>query len=127
MDIFAVIADPTRRRMIEMMAECERPAGDMVAAFPGVSQPAISQHLKVLRNAGLVTVRADKQRRLYSLDRVALDPVLVWIDIHRNQPQAVVPADADLAVESKPKSKAKPKPRSQPGPVQQETMLDLFG
>jgi DNA-binding transcriptional ArsR family regulator len=122
MDIFAVIADPTRRRMIEMMAECERPAGDMVAAFPGVSQPAISQHLKVLRNAGLVTVRADKQRRLYSLD-----PVLVWIDIHRNQPQAVVPADADLAVESKPKSKAKPKPRSQPGPVQQETMLDLFG
>ena len=72
------LADPTRRRIIEMLAVRERTAGEIVAKFD-MTAPAISQHLKVLRNASLVTVRAEGQRRVHSLDTTGLDEIEEWI------------------------------------------------
>lgn len=83
MDVFAAIADPTRRDMLGMLARGERAAGDFVSAFPSISQPAVSQHLKVLREAKLVDVRADAQRRVYSLRPQALAEVERWIAQYR--------------------------------------------
>src|SRR3989442_443044 len=67
MDAFLAIADPIRRQIITMLATAERSAGDIGSAF-AVSAPAVSQHLKVLREAGLVRVRIEGQRRMYRLD-----------------------------------------------------------
>jgi DNA-binding transcriptional ArsR family regulator len=68
---FAVLADDVRRRLVEVLATGEQPAGalvDVARAEFGISQPAVSQHLKVLREEGFATVRADGSRRLYALD-----------------------------------------------------------
>jgi len=75
----AALADPTRRRILEMLGEGEQPAGAIVARFT-VSAPAISQHLKVLKEAGLVRVRVDGQRRIYSLDPGGLDGIAAWVE-----------------------------------------------
>ena len=75
---FAALADPTRRRIVELLAAGERAAGDIVAEFD-VSAPAISQHLKALRDAGLVQVRADGQRRIYALDPAGLAEIDAWL------------------------------------------------
>jgi DNA-binding transcriptional ArsR family regulator len=83
MDIFVILADPTRRRMLDMLLARECAAGEFVEAFPGVSQPAVSQHLKVLRQAGLVEVRAEAQRRLYALRPERLREIHDWIDRYR--------------------------------------------
>jgi DNA-binding transcriptional ArsR family regulator len=83
MDLFFVLADPARRRMLDMLLAGERAANDFVRAFPEVSQPAVSQHLKVLREAGLVEVRAEAQRRLYSLRPERLREVDEWIGRYR--------------------------------------------
>jgi DNA-binding transcriptional ArsR family regulator len=89
MDIFAAIADPTRRNMLGMLAEGERTAGEFVSAFPDMSQPSVSQHLKVLRKARLVEVRAQAQRRVYTLRPQALEEVDRWIAPYRRLwPQA---------------------------------------
>ena len=66
-DIFSALADPTRRRLLEALREESRSVGSLVEAL-GVSQPTVSKHLKVLREAGLVTMRADGQRRYYALE-----------------------------------------------------------
>jgi len=78
MDAFAALADPTRRRIVELLGRGERAAGAIVDEFD-VSAPAISQHLKALRDAGLVEVRADGQRRIYALDPAGLDEVEAWL------------------------------------------------
>jgi DNA-binding transcriptional ArsR family regulator len=78
MHAFSALADPTRRQIIEMLAGGERTAGDIVRQFD-VSAPAISQHLKVLKEARLVTVRADAQRRIYALDAAGIDEVDAWL------------------------------------------------
>lgn len=89
MDIFSAIADPTRRNMLAMLAGGERTAGDFVSAFPNMSQPSVSQHLKVLRRAKLVEVRAQAQRRVYALRPQALQEVDRWIAPYRRfWPQA---------------------------------------
>jgi DNA-binding transcriptional ArsR family regulator len=89
MDIFSAIADPTRRNMLVMLAAGERTAGDFVSAFPSMSQPSVSQHLKVLRRARLVEVRALAQRRVYSLRPQALQEVDRWLAQYRRfWPQA---------------------------------------
>ena len=83
MDPFAALADPTRRRLLELLAVGERGAGDLTAeirAEAGLSQPAVSQHLAALRSAGLVAVRADGPRRLYSTDPAGLALVAAWVD-----------------------------------------------
>ena len=59
MDVFGAIADPSRRVMLDLLADGERPAGELVAALPSLTQPAVSRHLRVLREVGLVDVRVD--------------------------------------------------------------------
>lgn len=75
---FTALADPKRRRIVELLATGEMAAGDIHKHFR-VSGPAISQHLKVLRNAHLVRVRVDAQRRVYSLDPKGLDELEEWL------------------------------------------------
>ena len=84
MDRFAALADPNRRRMLELLGKGDRPAGALAAAFE-MSAPAVSQHLKALREAGLVRVTVDGQRRVYSLDPGGLEEVDGWIDRVRGQ------------------------------------------
>lgn len=78
MDALTALADPTRRRIVELLVGGERSAGELVAEFD-ISAPAISQHLKALREAGLVQVRVDAQRRIYALDPVGLDEIDAWL------------------------------------------------
>jgi len=82
-DPFAALADPTRRRILELLSAGERSAGELTAAVQvevALSQPAVSQHLAVLRAAGLVAVRVDGSRRLYSTDAGALHVVSAWLE-----------------------------------------------
>ena len=78
MDRFAALADPTRRSIVEMLGERPLSAGEVGAAF-SASAPAISQHLKVLREAGLVTVEVRGQQRIYRLDPAGLDAFEAWV------------------------------------------------
>lgn len=78
MHALTALADPTRRQIVEMLAGGERTAGDIVRQFD-VSAPAISQHLKVLKEARLVTARADAQRRIYALDATGIDEIDAWL------------------------------------------------
>ncbi len=73
------LADPTRRRIVELLARRERTTGELVEAFD-VSAPAISQHLNVLRAAGLVTTRAEGQTRIQSLNPAGLDEIGAWLE-----------------------------------------------
>jgi DNA-binding transcriptional ArsR family regulator len=77
-ETFSALADPKRRRIVELLATGEMAAGDIGKHFR-VSGPAISQHLKVLRDAHLVRVRVDAQRRVYSLDPKGLDELEEWL------------------------------------------------
>jgi DNA-binding transcriptional ArsR family regulator len=76
--VFAALADPTRRRLLELLAAGERSAGSLAAEF-GISRPGVSRHLRVLREAGLVRVRGDGQRRLYAVDPGPLAEVAEWL------------------------------------------------
>lgn len=80
--VLAALAEPVRRRLLEHLGSAERAAGELVAAAGdefGISQPATSQHLRVLREAGVVTVRVDGPRRLYRVDPQALGLVEDWL------------------------------------------------
>ena len=80
MDPFVVLADPTRRRILESLCQGERSAGEIAADFE-ISNPAISQHLKVLRDAGMVSVRREAQRRIYDLrNNGGLDEAKDWLN-----------------------------------------------
>jgi len=79
MQSLLAIADPTRRRIVELLAERERTAGELVAEFD-LSAPAISQHLNVLREAGLVTTRAEGQSRIQALNPAGLDELDAWLE-----------------------------------------------
>ena len=81
-EMFAVLADPTRRQIIELLAERERSVGELVDAFT-VSQPAISRHLRVLREAGLVRVRGEGQRHIYQFDAAPLAELDGWLARYR--------------------------------------------
>jgi DNA-binding transcriptional ArsR family regulator len=76
--ILAALADPTRRRIIELLAQRELAAGEIAARF-ALTAPAISQHLKVLREAQLVRVRVEAQRRIYELDPEGLGELHDWL------------------------------------------------
>lgn len=73
------LADPTRRRIVELLAQSDRTTGELVAEFD-VSAPAISQHLNILREAGLVTTRAEGQTRVQSLNPEGLDEIGGWLE-----------------------------------------------
>jgi DNA-binding transcriptional ArsR family regulator len=78
MDVFRAIADPTRRAILGLIAARERPVMELTRLVGG-SQPGLSQHLRALREAGLVRVRRDGRRRIYSLRADPMDQVLEWI------------------------------------------------
>jgi DNA-binding transcriptional ArsR family regulator len=82
MDTLAALADPTRRRILELLADGEVAAGELSAEFD-VSRPAVSRHLRVLREAGLVQSRVDGQRRVYSLDARPLAELDEWLTPYR--------------------------------------------
>jgi len=82
MQALSALADPIRRQIIEMLADRERDAGELAAAFP-VSRPAVSRHLRVLREAGLVQVRPQAQRRVYALDPEPLEDLARWLERYR--------------------------------------------
>jgi DNA-binding transcriptional ArsR family regulator len=76
------LADPTRRRIVELLADGDRTAGDIAAQFP-VTRPAVSRHLRVLRETGLVRAREEAQRRVYSLDPAPLAELDDWLGRYR--------------------------------------------
>src|ERR687897_2040943 len=82
MEALEALADPTRRRIVELLAEGDRDVGELVAEFP-ISQPAVSRHLRVLRAHGLVRARAEAQRRIYSLDAGPLAELDAWLARYR--------------------------------------------
>src|ERR1700681_4699728 len=75
---FAALGDPTRRKIVEMLATRELPAGEIARRFD-MTAPAVSQHLKLLRDAGLIHVRRDAQRRIYALDPSELAELDAWL------------------------------------------------
>ncbi|MBN2623420.1 MAG: helix-turn-helix transcriptional regulator, partial [Acidimicrobiales bacterium] len=79
---FAVLAEPRRREILDLLRHGERPVGDLVDHLD-LSQPAVSKHLRVLRDAGLVEVRADAQRRLYRLRPDPLAELDAWLAPYR--------------------------------------------
>ena len=83
MNALAAIADPTRRELLALLAEGEIAAGDLADRFP-VSRPAISRHLRVLREAGLVRSRTEGRRRLYALDPGPLRELDAWLEPYRD-------------------------------------------
>lgn len=82
MNVFEILADPSRRRILNLLREQERSAGELGDAL-AVSQPGVSKHLRVLREAGLVSVRAEAQRRLYRLRPSPLGEVDRWLEPYR--------------------------------------------
>jgi len=82
MSPFEALAEPNRRRILDVLREGERPAGDLVEALT-ISQPGVSKHLKLLREAGLVSVRADGQRRLYRVEPGGLAQLEAWLAPYR--------------------------------------------
>jgi DNA-binding transcriptional ArsR family regulator len=80
--MFEVLAEPNRRRILDLLREDERTVGDLVAALD-ISQPGVSKHLRVLRDAGLVAVRADAQRRVYRLRPDPLREIDEWLAPYR--------------------------------------------
>lgn len=78
MDTFVALADPTRRRIIESLAAGERSFGELAEQFE-MSRPAVSQHLKVLRDVGIVAARAQAQRRIYRLSDKGLEEIDAWL------------------------------------------------
>ena len=82
MEALAALADPVRRELLELLARGELAAGELAGRFP-VSRPAISRHLRVLREAGLVTARAEGKRRLYALDPRPLRELDAWLEPYR--------------------------------------------
>lgn len=86
MQAFDVLGDPVRRRILELLADGERAAGEVGAVVHeefGISQPAVSLHLRVLRESGFATVRADGARRLYTIDAAPLREVDRWLERYR--------------------------------------------
>ena len=83
MNALAALADPTRRRIVELLADGERSAGELASEF-AISRPAVSRHLRVLREHGLVHTRGQAQRRLYSLDAAPLAELDDWLGRYRS-------------------------------------------
>lgn len=86
MHAFDILGDPVRRRILELLADGERSAGEIGAVLQaefGISQPAVSQHLRVLRENGFATVRAQGTRRLYAVDAEPLRQVDEWLHPYR--------------------------------------------
>lgn len=87
MNAFDVLGDPVRRRILELLAGGEHTSGDITTVIQnefGISQPGVSQHLRVLRESGFASARAEGPRRLYSVEAGALTEVDVWLERFRH-------------------------------------------
>ena len=82
MTVFDVVAEPNRRRILDLLSEDERPVGELVGRLE-LSQPAVSKHLRILRAAGLVEVRGEAQRRLYRVRPEPLRAIDDWLTPYR--------------------------------------------
>jgi DNA-binding transcriptional ArsR family regulator len=92
--VLAALADPTRRRVFEKLRTGPKPVGAIASGLP-VSRPAVSQHLKVLRNAGLVDDRAEGTRRVYFIDPKGLGALRAWLDRFWDQSLAAFQAEVE--------------------------------
>jgi DNA-binding transcriptional ArsR family regulator len=81
--VFAALANPERRRILDLLRGEGRPAGELVDAFPNLPQPAVSRHLRILREAGLVKAFPRAQQRVYYIQPTALREVDSWISHYR--------------------------------------------
>jgi DNA-binding transcriptional ArsR family regulator len=81
-DVFTAIAEPTRRRLLDALRPGEAPVGRLAAQLD-LAQPAVSKHLRILLDAGLVAVRSDAQRRLYRVRPESLRPAMRWLEPYR--------------------------------------------
>src|SRR4051812_21511231 len=77
-DAFNAVAEPRRRQILDLLAGGERPVNDVVAVL-GLAQPQVSKHLRVLRQVGLVSVRGEGRKRLYTLNAERLKPIHDWV------------------------------------------------
>ena len=82
MTVFTALADPTRLRILDLLCKRDRSVGELVGQFD-LTQPAVSQHLKVLKDAGLVASRAQAQQRIYSVNPKALRELDSWLQKYR--------------------------------------------
>jgi len=136
-DQFSALADPTRCKVIEMLHERPMPVHELTAAFD-ISRPAISRHLRVLKDARLVKEEKQGRENIYSLQRARLKPMSTWLEKLGPKPamkaaEPVVEAAPAPAPKTKPKAKvAAPKPTAAPkAPVMPKApppqmQLDLF-
>lgn len=100
---FELLAEPTRRRILDLLRDGERPVGELVDRL-SMSQPAVSKHLRVLRDSGLVDVRVDAQRRMYRLRPERLKEVDAWIAPYRRLwDQRLVRLERQLKIMEDPK------------------------
>lgn len=84
MDIFEIVADPTRRAILDLLAQGEQTAGELVDAFPALTQPAVSRHLRILRESRLVEAKISAQQRIYNLRPERLIEIDKWLSRYRN-------------------------------------------
>lgn len=116
MTVFEVLAEPNRRRMLDLLRERQRPVGELVATL-AISQPAVSKHLRVLREAGFVEARVDAQRRVYSVRAEPLRELEEWLQPYRELWSTSLDAlERHLGEIDRPEgaaalAQAKPKPR----------------
>src|SRR4029077_2969575 len=99
LDGFAALADPTRRRLFERLARRSLSVGELAAGVP-VSRPAVSQHLKVLKDAGLVTDEADGTRRVYRVDPRGIEAMKNYLDRFWDRALAAFKAAAEKETDS---------------------------
>jgi DNA-binding transcriptional ArsR family regulator len=98
---FAALADPTRRQVLERLGRGPLPVGEIARGLP-VSRPAVSQHLKVLKQAGLVVDRAEGTRRVYAIDPHGLGAMRAWLDQFWTQALDAFAAEVARSEEEKP-------------------------
>ncbi len=119
MHAFEILGDPVRRRIVELLADGEQAAGEVGAVIQaefGISQPAVSQHLRILRESGLATVRAAGARRLYAVDVAPLEAVDRWLDPYRHFWNPRLDAlGVEVARGAKARRASSPKPERQGG------------
>jgi DNA-binding transcriptional ArsR family regulator len=112
MQSLAAIADPTRRKIVELLAVRERTSGELVSEFD-MSAPAISQHLNILREAGLVTTRAEGQSRIQALNPDGFDDLETWLQKTRSVWSSRLDAlERELRAEDAANAKKSPKKKS---------------
>jgi len=101
-----VVSEPRRQQVLRLVWDTERAAGDIAAAIPDITFGAVSQHLKILRDAGLVQVRRDGQHRFYRADRAALRPLEAYLTALWGDRLSALVARAEAAQSAEPKAAA---------------------